>query len=124
MTKAPASAPTFEQMPHLLHGVDWGRHKVLAKNANGVMLVWLSGGSVWSGMGGTHHCPSDLRIVYTDLTQHGNRKMGRIINSGGRLSKARIEAASEQIDSVFGAGAAKSLTLKSTVHFDDCFVPV
>lgn len=104
----------FEEVPYLMHGVDWGKTKVLARNAAGVMLVWISGGSVWNGLSAsTNYCASELRILRTERLN--GRIMGLILHEGGRLSKRLIAAHTERIDAELGAGAALRITLKGTV---------
>lgn len=102
----------FGEVPHLLNGVDWGRNKVLARNATGTMLVWLSGGSVWNGMHGTQYVPTRLILL---RECGGAARMGKTLHEGGRLSRRLLSSCRSGIEAVMGAGSVDRITLQSTV---------
>ncbi|KKN85079.1 hypothetical protein LCGC14_0282480 [marine sediment metagenome] len=100
----------LEALAPLFNGVEWGKTKVLARDKDGVMLAWVSGGTVWSGLSGSSHAPSQLILVGP-----GYSRTGKVIATGGRLSKARLEALTEEIDNAFTVGLTERLRLGVTV---------
>ncbi|CRN65959.1 hypothetical protein SAMN05216576_107247 [Ectopseudomonas chengduensis] len=102
----------FEEVPYLLNGADWGKNKVLARTTAGMMLVWLSGGSVWSGMNGTQYTPARLILLQEC---GGSGRMGKTLHEGGRLSRRLLGLYQAEIEGAMGVGAVGQITLRSTV---------
>lgn len=105
-----------QMYPRHKFGVDWGKESktLVHLTSDGPdeekWLIWFSGGSYWSGMGGNSYCPSRLQIVHKY-----NRAGSNAGSEGGRLSKKKIEEAAMDIDREFGEGTAAMIDLKKTL---------
>lgn len=104
----------LETVDRFFNGVAWGTSpRVIARKADGsAYLLWIPGCTSYVDRSvGRKYGASSLRLIRPSRSF----RLGEELSEGGRLSKGLVTRFRENIDAVFGAGAADLITLKETL---------
>jgi hypothetical protein len=93
------------------------RVRVLARTQD-LLLLWVPGSSVWSGMYGTQYHGAEMRVVMR--REHGQRELiSGLICSGVRFKQSIFKDFATEIDKHLGEGFHALLETKKTIIVGD-----